>query len=743
MPIPKLVGPSTPVKELKKGCEVVNLSNTFIPSREQLQLLNKGLTFIPTPKINNQTKKELTLDLQRYHRRLLLTAFFRNKEENTYLPFTHKSTWTPKLIQVPDTVRKIIRADKYALKNLPWMTERPPNLNWKEKQALIQLRRDRKIVIKPADKGSATVIMAREAYIREAYRQLDQTEYYKKLKDPIFPETVKKVIKIISQLHEKGFVNKKQMTYLLPPENPRARIFYLLPKIHKDPKSWSVPYQMPPGRPIVSDCDSDTYATAEYIEYYLNPISTKHPSYIKDTYDFISKITQLRLPQDCLLFTIDIDSLYTNIETKAGLAAVQEFFSKYPDKHRPEKEILQLLEINLTRNDFQFNSEWFLQIKGTAMGKRFAPSYANIFMAKWEEGALDSHPIKPLHYYRFLDDIWGVWSGTVAQFEDFTKHLNTFHSSIRIKYTLHHREVNFLDTVTFKGDDFQTSGQLQTRVFFKDTDTHALLHKTSFHPKHTFRGIIKSQLYRFDRISSQPEDFRKATQILFKKLRKRGYSRSFLRICLNKFRRGGHKATTPVLGGDIIPFVTTFSDYSLRLNRRIKENFSKFISSGTILKNHRVISAYRRNKNLRDLLIASKLPPLQTNVKQPKPMSEFKPKRFLVNPKSKQIFELWPPLNQEIGNCVYLVYCERCNAQYVGETGNRLRYRMYQHKYNITHKKETQTRVVRHFVRHGLGSLRVMGLQQGLSWTSTKRKKMERAWIEKLGSTDPWGLNEK
>lgn len=30
-----------------------------------------------------------------------------------------------------------------------------------------------------------------------------------------------------------------------------------------------------------------------------------------------------------------------------------------------------------------------MQIKGTAMGKKFAPAYDNIFMAEWETSALE------------------------------------------------------------------------------------------------------------------------------------------------------------------------------------------------------------------------------------------------------------------------------------------------------------------------------------------------------------------
>lgn len=35
-----------------------------------------------------------------------------------------------------------------------------------------------------------------------------------------------------------------------------------------------------------------------------------------------------------------------------------------------------------------FNGKNYLQIKGTAMGKKFAPAYANIFMANWEKEVL-------------------------------------------------------------------------------------------------------------------------------------------------------------------------------------------------------------------------------------------------------------------------------------------------------------------------------------------------------------------
>lgn len=57
-------------------------------------------------------------------------------------------------------------------------------------------------------------------------------------------------------------VDKKKKN-LLWDSLPRPKRFYLLPKIHKEPEEWRLPGEIPQGRPIVSDCNSETYHTAE------------------------------------------------------------------------------------------------------------------------------------------------------------------------------------------------------------------------------------------------------------------------------------------------------------------------------------------------------------------------------------------------------------------------------------------------------------------------------------------------
>ena len=49
----------------------------------------------------------------------------------------------------------------------------------------------------------------------------------------------------------------------------------------------------------------------------------------------------------------------------------------------PTADIVNLAELVLRNNNFEFVGKHFLQKRGTAIGTRMAPAYANIFMHMW------------------------------------------------------------------------------------------------------------------------------------------------------------------------------------------------------------------------------------------------------------------------------------------------------------------------------------------------------------------------
>lgn len=740
--------------KLKKGgtinvvqplSNILNLSSTIVLTENEKTLLERGLSFIPTPLMDD--RQTLKKDLYNYHRKLKLLEHFNFEINYEKQPFTYPSTWEPEKGGISSPIQRLIKIDQRNLKSIRFQKESESNLTLGEQQALKELKTNTDIVIKPADKGSKVVIMDKFQYLTEAYKQLNNRKHYLPLKESIQLETQRMIRDIVQNLYEKKKITAKQKHYLFGEDPPRPRKFYLLPKIHKDPKTWTVPYQIPTGRPIISDCGSESYRIAEFIDYFLNPLSQTHNSYIKDTYAFVSKLKQITIPLHAMLFTIDIDALYTNIQTDLGLKAVRDIFGRFPDPVRPDKELLELLEISLNRNDFEFNQNYFLQVHGTAMGKKFAPAYANIYMADWERTVFQKCTKVPSLYLRFLDDIFGIWPHSKEDFDEFIAILNNHHSSISVKYNLQSEKIEFLDTEVYIQGEGKGEGKLGTRVFFKPTDTHSLLHKTSFHPKHTFGGIVKSQLIRYHKICTKIDDVESATRILFKALRKRGYSRTFLRNINKEVKELYCDGVVPNKKGkekekekkqNLVPFISTYSSTSWILNSKIKKNFKRCQDRIESLTQFKTIAAFRKNQNLKDILVHASL---TNGIKKDKYSQHFKRVHFLENRYTHQGLPVGQTLGQNAQNVIYCIQCQTCGKLYIGQTKNTLLQRLKQHLYAIN-KTSKDTYLYQHFRLHGSEQLIIMGLESGSWWTDRQRLRRETFWVQTLKTYFPNGLNQ-
>ena len=570
------------------------------------------------------------------------------------------------------------------------------NLNDGEVKALKNIRQNSDIIIKSADKGSATVIMDKQNYINEGYRQLDDNRYYKKIENPIYSETSLKVNEILLDLLNKKFITEKQFEYLKSPAEPRPRQFYMLPKIHKPLDKWPVP-NMPPGRPIISDCSSESYKVSEYIDHFLQPLASSHDSYLKDTSDFLNKLKQVKISENSLIVTMDVESMYTNIDHESGLAAVKKAFEKNPDPRRPDQQILDLLELSLKNNDFQFNGETFLQTKGTAMGKKFAPSYANIFMAHFETEAMKKCYLKPTVYFRFLDDVFCVWDHGRENLDTFLEILNSHHPAVKLTATVEENSNDFLDVTIFKGPLLQEKGIFDTKVYFKPTDTHQLLHKASFHPRHTFRGILKSQIMRFYRICSQKSDFDSACSLVFKALRSRLYSKRSLRYIKSQTlndMESGHFISP--LGVAPEPNSEFFAEPCEQRFCHTCENVKECSS--------------------------------------------------VISSTTKFVFKIRQNLNCASTNLIYLVHCKECDKQYIGQTKRSLRLRTNNHRADIAHNRDTTVAVHFNTGRCSIEDFQITPIFECPRFdneedTAKSRLNIEQYFIEKFKTYLPYGLN--
>ena len=107
----------------------------------------------------------------------------------------------------------------------------------------------------------------------------------------------------IAKLHDGKHIDDITKKWLSQtPNPPRIPIFYTLTKIHKP---------LPVGRPIISGCEGPTERISSFVDHFLQPITQKQKSYLKDTTDFINFIGKTQVSQDTILLSMDVTSLYT------------------------------------------------------------------------------------------------------------------------------------------------------------------------------------------------------------------------------------------------------------------------------------------------------------------------------------------------------------------------------------------------------------------------------------------------
>ena len=90
----------------------------------------------------------------------------------------------------------------------------------------------------------------------------------------------------------------------------------------------------------------------------------------------------------------------------------------------------------------------FLQINGTAMGTKMAPSYVNIFMGKYEILIMQSAPYIPVSWFRFIDDVDMKWTESEENLKRFFDHVNKVHPAIEFTHETFRNNISFLDTYT-------------------------------------------------------------------------------------------------------------------------------------------------------------------------------------------------------------------------------------------------------------------------------------------------------
>ena len=552
--------------------------------------------------------------------------------------------------------------------------------------------------------------------------------------------------KLFQNLKSKGKISDKQLKYFTYEYKKATNLgkLYLLPKIHK---------RLPnvPGRPVISNCGTPTEKTSEFLDYHLKPIMQKGKSYIKDSGDFINKIKSIEnIPESSILVTADVVRLYPSIPHEAGLNALRETLESRENKFIKTEDLIKMASFVLKNNIFEFNGKVKQQISGTAIGTKFAPAYACIFMDKIENDFLKTQQNTPLVWHRFIDDVFFIWTHGEQKLKSFLESLNTFHPNIKFTHESSKECISFLDlSVSLSGN------KLSTDLYIKPTDRHQYLHYSSSHPDHTKKSIIFSQALRLSRLCSKEIDFVKHKEEMKTWFLKRGYPESIIQSEMDKvkFKRQRSARKEGITKG--VPLVITYHPllksvgniirnhlYILYMDKEVKKVFSP--APMVSFKSARKLSSY---------LVRAKLYPLNRSV------GSFKCKKTrcevcinvietdtFTSAVTGETFKINHRFDCDEKCLVYLLACNRCGKQDTGQTVDNFRFRW--NNYKCCSRKHTEGKSVkqRHLYDHFIEKDHKEFLQD-VSITFIDKTdpsdplKREKYWRDTLKTLAPYGLN--
>ena len=403
--MPRVVDSSADIKRL-----VICIPEDLDLPSDQRDMLSHGLRFVPTPK--HVDKSEILHQMDKLYRRIKLHAFFNDQNKgfiditpdddddaDQFSKYNRKpSKWTPPYN--PDCVDRFIDRCKEEIELVDLKVHRKEsNIADSDHQALKTLKNRDDVIIKPADKGGAIVVWKKELYLKEAERQLSDKTFYKRenIDQTLHNRNVVKTT-VFEEINANHLPKSASVLVL---DEVRCSRFYLLPKIHKIDV---------PGRPVVSACSCPTELLSTYIDDLLKPIVVTLPSYLKDSAHLLRVLNNVSVDPTSkgYLFTMDVKSLHMVIPNDQGIIALKHFLNRRSSLSPPTDTIIRLSELVLTLNHFEFNDEYYTQVRGVSMGTRMGPSYACLFMGFLGQQFLEQYrgPV-PDVYKRYIDGCVG------------------------------------------------------------------------------------------------------------------------------------------------------------------------------------------------------------------------------------------------------------------------------------------------------------------------------------------------
>ena len=131
---------------------------------------------------------------------------------------------------------------------------------------------------------------------------------------------------------------------------------------------------------------------------------------------FSHYIRNVPIEDDEIMVSFDVTSLYTNIPITDTLNIIKDYVNSDDQFIRKtainQDKFLDLVHLVLTTTWYTFNSQFYPQIDGVAMGGPASSTTSEIYMQTYERAAITTALHPPKIWEQFVDDVHSILKRT-------------------------------------------------------------------------------------------------------------------------------------------------------------------------------------------------------------------------------------------------------------------------------------------------------------------------------------------
>lgn len=364
--------------------------------------------------------------------------------------------------------------------------------------------RDNYLCIVKADKGNALIVMPRDDYDRKV------TDFLQ--------DSGAKPVRFSIESHSKNIRSLIDSSVLVIPTLPLRdslkKMSYFTPRLYGQLKLHKADRSI---RPVVAFYSDPSFLLARYLATTFRLYSEFEGKFnVKSSIEFSKALKDRTFPPGSFLFVIDVRSMYTNIPVSRAIEIMCKILK---NRSLDESFICQfknLINACLARNICSFNNKTYQFPDGLPMGGPLSALVADVFMCHMEDLIFSSPPSSPVSYWaRYVDDIFGVWSGTEADFNSFFLLLNSLHPSIKFSLEKKGDSLSFLDLL-IRLTSSSSSPLLIPKfsIFRKETFTGVSIHSSSLHTRAHKQASFHAAVNRLIQIPMDNNDYKNEIQVI-------------------------------------------------------------------------------------------------------------------------------------------------------------------------------------------------------------------------------------